>query len=165
SIEALAIITGIPQEEYVNSSMFGATANLFVKNEVFKHVPCFNENRKSGADAEFGRKVVKAGYQIIYCKNAYVLHPARDSLKNYIKKSRRIAGGKYDAAKHKFYKKIYLILHFLIPPPKILLKIYKYKKFNIFVRFKCILIILFVRLVQSAEVLLLTINYKKTERS
>lgn len=86
-------VTAFHQNKYIEDARFAATANAFSYKEVFNTVGLFDGNLKSGGDYEWGNRVFLAGYKQHYAENAIVTHPARSSLKDLIKKSRRLAGG------------------------------------------------------------------------
>lgn len=69
-----------------------ATANLFVRKEVFDAVGLFDDSMKSGGDTEFTLRAGSQGFSIIYCAEASVQHPTR-TLKASIKKAYRVGKG------------------------------------------------------------------------
>lgn len=81
------------QKNYVEKYGFAATANLFVRSEMFDKYGLFNEKLQSGGDYEFTRRLVKKGERLVYFQNAIVLHPARSSLSEKLKKTVRVAKG------------------------------------------------------------------------
>tara|TARA_Y100000590_G_scaffold470346_1_gene664000 strand:- start:18788 stop:19651 length:864 start_codon:yes stop_codon:yes gene_type:complete len=87
------------QKSYVQGAGFGATANLFVRNEMFKKYGVFLSELESGGDYEFGRRLTQAEETLKYSKEALVLHPARSSFRSKLAKSKRIAKGQKDLAK------------------------------------------------------------------
>lgn len=89
-------IVNLQQEKYVEESHYGATANLFTFKRVFEKVGLFNDNLKSGGDADWGNRVFAADYQLIYAKDVVVLHPARNTLNQLAKKVMRQTGGTFD---------------------------------------------------------------------
>lgn len=68
------------------------TANMCTYKELFDEIGHFNESLLSGGDNEWGIRAYKAGYGIDYVESVAVLHPARASLAELVKKSRRIVG-------------------------------------------------------------------------
>ncbi|WP_282040880.1 glycosyltransferase family 2 protein [Halomonas alimentaria] len=69
------------------------TANLVVKREVFDSVGVFNEKMMSGGDFEFTRRATAAGFKLVYCPNAVVRHPARNTLSSLAQKAKRVLAG------------------------------------------------------------------------
>lgn len=119
-VELYESITGLPQKRYVNEYHFAATANMFTYKKVIDKVGIFDSKLKSRGDFEWGQRVFKAGYNISFAKDSCVLHPARHSLSQMLKKSSRVFGGIYDMdRKTKSQKKITLIKAFIyqLKPP------------------------------------------------
>lgn len=90
--EYIDSVRKLNQRGYVRKG-FGATANLFVRKGVFEKIGYFRQDLQSGGDYEFGKRAIKRGMKIRYTKKALVLHPARDSLRELIKKTKRVAKG------------------------------------------------------------------------
>lgn len=90
--EYLDAATKLNQQVYAEAG-FGATANLFVRREVFERCGLFDDSLRSGGDYEFGRRATGAGFQIRYGKAAAVRHPARASFLEMLRKSARVARG------------------------------------------------------------------------
>jgi glycosyltransferase involved in cell wall biosynthesis len=55
-----------------------ATANLFVKRDVFQQIGNFPGDVKSGGDFIFTKRATDAGLKLRYCPDAVVGHPTRD---------------------------------------------------------------------------------------
>ncbi len=89
-------IVNLQQEKYVEEYHYGATANLFTFKHIFDQVGLFNSDLKSGGDADWGNRVFMSDYDIIYSQDVLVLHPARNSLNQLIKKVMRQTGGTFD---------------------------------------------------------------------
>ncbi len=68
--------------------------NFFIRSDTFREIGLFNPSLTSGGDTEFSNRAVEKGYQIIYNPECTVLHPAKGSLNDLLKKRRRIFGGK-----------------------------------------------------------------------
>ncbi|MFQ3189354.1 MAG: glycosyltransferase involved in cell wall biosynthesis [Paraglaciecola sp.] len=71
------------------------TANFFSKNSVVQKYGGFNSNLKSGGDHELSKKISDDGKPIVFCKEAFVLHPSRN-IKELLVKRRRVIGGSWD---------------------------------------------------------------------
>lgn len=80
------------QKEYVANSGTGVTANLFTYRHVFDNIGYFQEDLMSGGDFSWGTLAHKSGYRVDYVDNVVVNHPARENLKQLIKKERRVGG-------------------------------------------------------------------------
>jgi glycosyltransferase involved in cell wall biosynthesis len=84
------------QQDYAREG-WCATANLVAWRDAFDDVGPFNEDRFSGADAEWTRLATDMGYALAYRQNVLVRHPARKGFAELAKKLRRKAGGRHDA--------------------------------------------------------------------
>lgn len=81
------------QRAYVEDAGFGATANLFVRRDLFDKYGLFRDDLQSGGDYEFGRRLTKSGEKLVYAERAIVHHPARRTFESILEKSRRVAKG------------------------------------------------------------------------
>ncbi len=80
------------QEDYARNGV-SATANLFVRRQVFDAVGIFNDALLSGGDLEWGARATAAGYGIGYCPEAVIRHPARRTVRQLMEKARRVCSG------------------------------------------------------------------------
>lgn len=96
AIELYDSVSYMNQKIYIEQHQYGATANLFTCKTVFDRVGTFNANLKSGGDKEWGKRVFKHGYSLVYAEDTCVDHPARSSLKEMSKKIARVRAGGYD---------------------------------------------------------------------
>lgn len=94
-------IVNLRQEKYVTEKHYGATANLFTFKRIFHDVGLFDSNLKSGGDCDWGNRVFAHDYKIIYADDVLILHPARNSLKQLVKKVIRQTGGAIDRERKK----------------------------------------------------------------
>jgi glycosyltransferase involved in cell wall biosynthesis len=115
--EVYDTIFSFPQKMYVEQWGWAVTANMFTLRSVVDHVGRFNQNAMSGGDQEWGKLADLHGYKIVYDSNVRMKHPARDSLKELFKKSKRTSTGKaeldYNEGKRAvapLSKKIYIVL-------------------------------------------------------
>jgi glycosyltransferase involved in cell wall biosynthesis len=92
-------VAAFRQQEYVERWRFGATANLFTHREVFTRVGPFDEALYSLGDRDWGRRVHEAGFTLRYTEAARVRHPARRSIGELLRRTRRMAGGYYQIAR------------------------------------------------------------------
>jgi GT2 family glycosyltransferase len=90
--ELYEIVLGFPQREYIRSG-FSATANMMTRRDIFDRVGHFGEGLLSGGDAEWGRRVRRAEYRLVYEDRMIVRHPARPDMKTINRRLRRIMGG------------------------------------------------------------------------
>jgi glycosyltransferase involved in cell wall biosynthesis len=101
---AIALIDAgrhLDQELYVTRG-YGATANMWVRRQVFESVGGFNDQILSGGDREFGNRAVEAGHPITYAQDVVVDHPPRTDVRELARKGYRIGKG---SAHHFAYAK------------------------------------------------------------
>jgi glycosyltransferase involved in cell wall biosynthesis len=91
-VERLDRARFLRQERYVAEG-FGATANLFVRREVFDAVGPFDPRLRSGGDAELGRRATAAGFPILFAEDAVVRHPCRRTALELLSKAHRVGLG------------------------------------------------------------------------
>ena len=91
-------LTYLRQDVNVRKLGFGATANLFVRREVFTELGPFDASAQSGGDLEFGRRAVAARKSLGYADDAVVHHAPRDRLGPVLRKAWRIGAGQAHAA-------------------------------------------------------------------
>lgn len=117
--ELYDIVTGFDQKGYIQKEHFSVTANLVTKKAVLDEVGQFNAALKSSGDKDWCQRMVKRGYDLVYCDPAVVNHPARDSVKSIKTKLRRLYGGFYHNHKHVKKDKLFTaagLLEALMPP-------------------------------------------------
>jgi glycosyltransferase involved in cell wall biosynthesis len=102
------MLYAFPQEMYTQKYKAGVTGNMFTYRKVFDAVGPFNEKLFSAGDLAWGKAAHLAGYPVHYVENVVVKHPAR-SLKELIKKEKRVGGGTGMAAREKAVLFSYLI--------------------------------------------------------
>lgn len=83
------------QDLNIRRHRFSVTANLFVTREVFDAVGPFVDNSPSSADREWCLRAHRAGHPVRYASEALVRHPARETLDELLRKSRRLVAGRY----------------------------------------------------------------------
>jgi glycosyltransferase involved in cell wall biosynthesis len=105
------------QKSHIEKAGFAATANFFVRRELFDQYGLFRSDLISGGDYEFGRRLTRRGEKIVYIPSAVVHHPARANLRSILKKSRRVAEGQRQLEKEG------LLEHGKISLPKLLPKL------------------------------------------
>ena len=87
------------QKGYVDTFGTGVTANLFAYKYIFDKVGYFDETLMSGGDFLWGILANKNGYKIEYMENVIVKHPARNTLKELLKKEKRVGAGQAEFLK------------------------------------------------------------------
>jgi len=91
--ERYELATAFRQQEYIERWSFAVTANLLIRREVLDEAGGFDRSLASGGDLDLGRRVAEAGYEAAYEPEAVVFHPARATLAEIRKKTRRVIGG------------------------------------------------------------------------
>jgi glycosyltransferase AglI len=123
-------ITGFNNEKSIVHNHFSPTCSLVVKKVLFERVGLFDPRLISGGDYEFGNRVYKAGYPLIYEPDILMEHPARASCRTFYKKFFRIGRGHFQLSV--FYPKIqvyvtnsFRISNYLPPKPVEFFKYFK----------------------------------------
>lgn len=98
AVEYLDAAQKMNQKLYVEQAGFGATANLFVRAELFERCGSFRDDLLSGGDYEFCQRAARAGARIVYAEQALVHHPARATLGSKLRKAKRVAQGQRQLA-------------------------------------------------------------------
>jgi glycosyltransferase involved in cell wall biosynthesis len=93
AVEYLDSARKLDQRHYVEDLGFAATANFFARRDLFAQKGMFRADVISGGDFEFGRRVTSQGQRIAYINDAVVTHPARATVRELLKKSKRVAVG------------------------------------------------------------------------
>jgi glycosyltransferase involved in cell wall biosynthesis len=89
----------LDQERAVRGG-FCATANLFVRREIFESVGRFNDNLISGGDGEFGNRATAAGVVLRYDPDAVVSHAPRSRPRELARKAYRLGFGAAQQRRH-----------------------------------------------------------------
>jgi glycosyltransferase involved in cell wall biosynthesis len=97
-VELYEIMTGFPQQRYIEEFRFAATASMFTRMSVFDLVGLFNEELMSGGDREWGMRVHASGFRLRYADDVITVHPARNTLRQLYMKSKRRHAGVRDAS-------------------------------------------------------------------
>jgi glycosyltransferase involved in cell wall biosynthesis len=92
-VELYESLKGFPQQDYIEQSQFAATANVFTFRKILDAVGEFDSDLKSGGDAEWGKRVARAGYRLHYADDVQIAHPARSTYSEYYKKTIRVMSG------------------------------------------------------------------------
>jgi glycosyltransferase involved in cell wall biosynthesis len=89
----------VDQRKYVEVLGFGATANLFVRREVFDRIGGFDGALRSGGDREFCTRATAAGFRLAYAGDAEVTHRSRRTAKETWQLHRRLGVGLHDLSR------------------------------------------------------------------
>jgi hypothetical protein len=85
--------TYLRQREYIDSQHFAATANLFVRRDVFNGVGLFRPELMASGDLEFGQRATAAGYKLVFSAAAEVSHTPRTTLRDTWALHRKLGSG------------------------------------------------------------------------
>ena len=92
--------TYLDQELYIRAEGFAATANLFVRAEVFRDVGVFVPQLTASGDNEFCNRATKAGYRLVYAPDARVRHHPRRTFRDTWALHRKLGMGFSELARH-----------------------------------------------------------------
>ncbi len=93
--DAFEAVANFNQERQIKEAGYAATANLFVRREVFETVGPFDE-LMSGGDYQWCRRAMSSGLIATYCDDAIIRHPARGSRTSVVQRELRMVGGHRD---------------------------------------------------------------------
>lgn len=88
------------QEEYVTVQGFAATANLFVRREVFDRIGRFVPELVASGDLEFGRRATRAGFRLSYVPEARIEHRPRTTMRETWSLHRKLGSGFAELARY-----------------------------------------------------------------
>ncbi len=100
-VELYDCVTGLDQATTVVRSHGAATGNSFTGRQVFDAVGPFDETMKSWGDVQWAQRAHAAGFELVYCADAVIDHPARYRWGEIIRKNRRLIGGEQTLNKDK----------------------------------------------------------------
>lgn len=86
-------MVGFPIKKYITHNNFIPTCCLVVRKVLFDKVGLFDHRLISSGDYEFGNRVFEAGYKLYYEPKIVMKHPAREILRQLLKRYFRIARG------------------------------------------------------------------------
>ncbi|WP_266202562.1 glycosyltransferase [Pontibacter kalidii] len=114
--EAYETIYAFRQDLYVKDG--GAvTANMISRRNVFEEVGLFNSNMYSGGDNEWGQRATAKGFNIVYAPEVIVKHPARNKVRDLVRKARRISSGLSQKRKSKVSTHFKKLVRLIFLPP------------------------------------------------
>ena len=99
AIEKYEKALAFQQDNYVQIQGASVTANLITYKSAFQKVGLFDQSLFSGGDMEWGWRARDSGLSLIYSPEAVVLHPARRSIHEILRKKKRIIGGSCNIAR------------------------------------------------------------------
>lgn len=95
SSELYDMLFEFDQKHFLEHDHYGATANVFTYRDVLEHVGLFSTELQSGGDFQWGQRVYRAGYQMVYGHEVVIRHPTRSQLRELTKKARRVIEGHF----------------------------------------------------------------------
>ncbi len=95
-VEAYELVHAFPQQVYVQRGGGCVTANMATTRAVFDDTGPFLHELFSGADIEWGQRAHGRGARTVFCRDAQVRHPARDSFHALNSKLRRVIRGGHE---------------------------------------------------------------------
>jgi glycosyltransferase involved in cell wall biosynthesis len=84
---------GFQERKSLEVDHFAPTNSMVVRREVVDDVGTFDERLESSGDYEFGRRVHEAGYEQAFEPDIVLRHPARRTLRAFVKKYLRVGRG------------------------------------------------------------------------
>jgi len=152
------------QDRCVSKFDFGATANMIAYRSAFHCAGLFDETIFSCGDLEWGQRAGSCGFDIHYCDNAIVYHPARRNLIQIMNKGRRLIGGKYLRTdnRFKFFVKNF-VLH-LLPPVVVGREVFSCDRFSFYEKVVALSVFYCIKLAKNIEITLLAFSIKKPVR-
>jgi hypothetical protein len=117
----------------------------------------------SGGDIDWTKKATSAGLSLVYGEDCVVLHRARSSIRQILKKVKRVAGGQF--VKGDTPPTWRLVALFLLPPAMIIKKIYTKPNMSATQKCQASLIAYLVKLVYYVEILKLKMQITSPKRS
>ncbi len=88
-------MTGFNQDWNINHGRMCITANWLCPKSTLVKVGGFNDALLSGGDVNCARRIDAAGFPLIYADEMAVRHPTRASIRELIRKRRRVVGGRW----------------------------------------------------------------------
>ena len=90
----------LDQERYIRGQGFAATANLFVRADVFRDVGGFVPRLTASGDLELCKRATRAGYRLVYAAGAVVRHHPRTTLRDTWALNRKLGMGFSELARY-----------------------------------------------------------------
>ena len=101
------------------------TANMITWKENFERVGFFNDSLMSGGDNEWGWRAQDQGISVVHAPSVVVRHPARSSIKEMLRRNKRIIGGAYNIGVFRKIENKTWFFTGLIPPVWVFSPIFK----------------------------------------
>ncbi|MCB2183199.1 MAG: glycosyltransferase family 2 protein [Desulfobulbaceae bacterium] len=154
-VELYEIATAFQQKKNIYEAKFSVTANLFTSKKVIDRVGQFDATLKSGGDVEWGNRVYKNGFSLVYGDDVCVSHPARRTVKQLYAKTVRVMGGETALSSRQFRTFLQSTYHWVCqatPPVSNMLNIFRCKKLTGFrQKMKAAFILVLVKYIKLIE--------------
>jgi len=92
-VENYEMVFAFKQKEVAENKNSSVTGNMITWKSVIDTVGLFNDTLFSGGDHEWALRAHLKGFKIGFGGDVSIFHPARSSIKQLIKKTKRISGG------------------------------------------------------------------------
>jgi glycosyltransferase involved in cell wall biosynthesis len=99
-VEQIDFSRFLDQERAIAEGGFAATANLFLRCEVFDRAGRFNERLIAGGDREFCLRATDAGCTLAYSPRAAVVHPPHATARGLARRAYRAGIGRAQVIRH-----------------------------------------------------------------
>jgi len=127
-------VLGFRVEKRLNLNHYAPTCCLIIKREILDKTGLFDERLVSSGDYEFGNRAWDAGYKQFFAGDIIMKHPARDNLKNLLKKYFRTGRGKFQLGHYypdKYsYKGNIVLNHLFMNPWGFIKNMYRKRKLH-----------------------------------
>lgn len=97
--ERFEMCFGFPVKAYMENDGFAPTAGLFVADSLIAKIGVFDGSLLSGGDLEFGVRAKNHGVELYYDADNIMFHPARRTLRELLKKRKRVTLGQISLRK------------------------------------------------------------------
>jgi len=112
--EIYEVVTAFPVRMYMEKHGYGVHANMFTSASVVRQVGLLNPSLAGAEDWEWGQRFVGRDLVVTYDDDVRVLHPARRTVAQLVKKSRRATLGFCQWNPEKTKKLRFIVYHFAL---------------------------------------------------
>lgn len=113
-VEIYEVVTAFPVKMYMEKHGYGVHANMFTSASVVRQVGPLNPDLAGAEDWEWGQRFVGRDLVVTYDDDVRVLHPARRTVAQLVKKSRRATLGFCQWNPEKTKKLRFIVYHFAL---------------------------------------------------
>ena len=155
-------VFGFDQESNAKKGV-SVTANLVARRNCFDKIGNFNTQLMSGGDVEWTKRATDFGLKLVYGADCVVGHPARASIREILKKTRRVTGGLH--AQNETPPIWKLITLFLLPPLSLIKRLFANTELSFSEKCKATWVAYLVKLRYYSEALKLNLKMGTPTRS